>query len=267
MPWLFRELKQMGRSEKALWTFLMLAFFLLELRTLYLDRSEHDRDQAFARCEELKSFQDIANALKLSISQAQSEYGSTISHVDDVLTTTRGVASTAKSNLDQISGKDSYPCIVPQSHAVVDGKIPIVFYNRGKNNLTGVEVQILSPHAFTQNIGEFYKPSIELGTVNPIWSKPIPGGISPELDTAGLAGYTFFIWTQNGFYSEVIEFRKGKYDLPWAYRYWLYKRRVFDHAEGRFPKGAQASILMKGCQTPQWSDDLGDGKPPTKPPV
>ena len=48
VPWLFRPPEKMGRGEKAIWTFVMLAFFYLELRTLYLDRDEHDGEQALS---------------------------------------------------------------------------------------------------------------------------------------------------------------------------------------------------------------------------
>jgi hypothetical protein len=262
---LFREWGEIGRLEKVLWTLAMFALLALELRTLYLDRDEHDAEQALARCRDLESFQAIANKLDGSIRQAQGQYQSTIAEVNNVLKTTQSAASLAKNSVDQLSGKGSYPCIVPQSHAVVDGKIPLVLHNRGKNNLTGVGVQILSPHAFTEDIREFYKPEIDLGTVNPIWSKPLPVGIAPELDRNGIADYTIFIWTQNGFYSEVLQFRKGKY-LPFAYRYWLTKREVFDKPTKQFPKGAQVSTPITGCQSSEWSDDLGDGKPTAKMP-
>ncbi len=51
VPWLYREPKDMKAPEKALWTFVMLLLFGLELRTLYLDRDQHDREQEAANCE------------------------------------------------------------------------------------------------------------------------------------------------------------------------------------------------------------------------
>ena len=257
---------EMKGWQKAIWMVLIGFLLCIEIRAIDNDRQQNQNAQAQMRQEDRTSFQHIADSLKDSLTIAKGQYDSTISHVDEVSSKTEGVATLAEQNLDSISGKDSYPCIVPQSHAVVNGSIPLALHNRGKNNLTGVQVQILSPHAFTEDIREFYKPGIDLGTVNPIWPKPLPNGIIPELDTSGIAGYTFFIWTQNGFYSEVINFRANKNGaIPWAYQYWLFKREVFDHATSKFPKGAQVSMPMKDCQQLQWSDDLGDGQLISKP--
>jgi hypothetical protein len=78
VPWLFRPPEEMGRGEKAIWTLLMLAFFGLELRTLYLDRDEHDREQAHAECEQLERFGKIADKLEDSIAASRQQFGATM---------------------------------------------------------------------------------------------------------------------------------------------------------------------------------------------
>ena len=53
VPWLF---ERMGRTKKAIWTLVMFALVYGEIRTLYLDRDQHDREQAQANCEQIERF-------------------------------------------------------------------------------------------------------------------------------------------------------------------------------------------------------------------
>jgi hypothetical protein len=48
---LFREWGVIGKREKAIWTALMFILVLLEIRSIYLDRAEHDSKEAAARKE------------------------------------------------------------------------------------------------------------------------------------------------------------------------------------------------------------------------
>ena len=75
---LFRSWEKIGRGEKAIWTLLMFLFVGLEIRTLYLDRDEHDRDQAQARCEQLESFKQIATTLGTAITTSQTQFNATM---------------------------------------------------------------------------------------------------------------------------------------------------------------------------------------------
>lgn len=78
VPWLFRPPDKMGRTEKAVWTLLMLLFVWLEIRTLYLDRDEHDAQQEQARCQQLQSFQQIANGIEDSNKKSADQFETTM---------------------------------------------------------------------------------------------------------------------------------------------------------------------------------------------
>jgi hypothetical protein len=138
---LYREWGKIGRREKAVWTAVMFALLLLELRTLYLDRDEHDRQQEYAQCQQLHSFQSIADTLKSSITTAQGQYQSTITHVDGVLVKTQEVAGVAKKNLDAITGGDSFGYVIP---SLTDRGDPIAMltHNDGNQPLT-VQVRLM----------------------------------------------------------------------------------------------------------------------------
>jgi hypothetical protein len=75
VPW-FRG--EASRREKAFWTFAMFLFVGLEIRTLYLDRSQHDREQALARCQQLESFTAIANGIQSSIDGSKTQFNTTM---------------------------------------------------------------------------------------------------------------------------------------------------------------------------------------------
>ena len=61
-----------------------------------------------------------------------------------------------------------------------------------------------------------------------------------------------------------MNFRRGKYVLPWAYQYWLYKQSPMYDKRGAKRNGMMAAIIP-ACKSEKWSDDLGDGKPTKQP--
>jgi hypothetical protein len=102
VPW-FRG--KAGRREKAFWTFLMLLFVWLEIRTIYLDQSQHDHEQALARCQQLESFQKIADTLNTAISDSSAQFVATMNGMTTILTK-------QDTTLNQTMGGNSYPKFV-----------------------------------------------------------------------------------------------------------------------------------------------------------
>ena len=68
---LFREWGTIKQLEKSAWTIAMLALLSLELRTLYLDRDEHDREQALSNCRQLEHFGAIAQRIETTINTSK----------------------------------------------------------------------------------------------------------------------------------------------------------------------------------------------------
>jgi hypothetical protein len=221
---LFRDLSKIGKREKAIWTAIVFALVLLEIRSIYLDRADHDQKESDARKVQLEGFETIGNGIKEAIDKSDRNFSTTMVKENAVLDTTKEIAEVSQRNLASISGKDSFPCIVPQSHAASSTAIPLFLWNKGKNNLTGVEVRILSDAEFLSE-AQFLKPAIDLGTIPPTWGKPLTEPIPIKLGPDGTTSYQAEIWDQTGFYTEIMWFRRGKYLLPWAYKYWLNKNR------------------------------------------
>jgi len=87
VPWLKEKV---SKREKALWTAVMFALVLLEIRSIYQDQAEHDRQQADARAEQLKSFKEIAGGVDTAIANSQREFDATMRRTNQVLNSTTG---------------------------------------------------------------------------------------------------------------------------------------------------------------------------------
>jgi hypothetical protein len=258
--------------EKAAWTFMMFGLLLVEILAVRRDRKEHDKQLAdlFQQGTSIKSqaetnFGTIEQRIEAEISNSGLQFRQTIDKENAVLDTTQNVATLAQESLDTVSGKGSYPCIFPQSHAVFpDGSIPMTIWDQGPNVLTGVAVILMTREELLDGASLYKQPS-DLGTVRPEWPKTLPERVRPVPDNDGVAHYLAMIYTQNGYYTEVINFRRGKYLLPWAYQFWLTQQIPFRPKGSRRANGMIGKIT-KACTQGQWSDDLGDGKPAPKPP-
>jgi hypothetical protein len=245
VPWLFRPPDKMGRTEKAIWTFLMLLLVWLEIRTLYLDRDEHDAEQNQARCEQIERFGNIAKGIEKSVQQSQQQYDSTIKHVDGVLNTTQKVGSLAKENLQAVTGGDSYAYIDP-SYVVMPGlplnaPFSVRIVNAGGQMLTGVSASLA--HVLKEgdpknnNYGAVTDggPMNQelLGNLGPHDSRLIPHiGIDPRpfVANSNPGHYLAEIFAQNGSVTEDMYFRVSKSGDGRAYRIegrkWIKKKRV-----------------------------------------
>ena len=103
VPW-FRG--EAGKREKAFWTFLMFLFVGLEIRTLYLDQTQHDREQEFARCQQLESFQKIADGIDTAISNSTAQFVATMNNMGEIL-------AKQDNTLTQTMGGTTFPMFLP----------------------------------------------------------------------------------------------------------------------------------------------------------
>jgi hypothetical protein len=231
VPW-FRG-SEIGKREKAFWTFVMLGLVVLELRSITLDSHQHDRDQAMALCHQLQSFQKIADKLNESLTLSRNQYQSTIDHVNGVLTTTQTVAGLAKENLLNVTGGNTFAYVKPQNY--LDSKnLFVTVTAQGKRNLTGVSVYIAkillrkcpteeraSPACPVTTEVSFADP-IEVGTLMGNSSRNLPSQTRINVDTDYSAQYQVSVYAQNGMTTEQIWLRKSKDEHGSAYRLVVY---------------------------------------------
>jgi hypothetical protein len=105
---LIRDLAKMGKWEKAIWTFVMFALMLLEIRSIYLDRRAHDVEQATARAEQLQHFNEIGEGIKGAVAESQKQFAATMQRSNSIL---GGVSESIKI----ATGGDGYCWLVPES--------------------------------------------------------------------------------------------------------------------------------------------------------
>jgi hypothetical protein len=82
---LIRDPTKIGRREKAAWVFVMFALLMLEIKSVYQDRNEHDQQQAEARERETKSFESIAKGIEGAIQQSQKDFEATMRKSDAIM--------------------------------------------------------------------------------------------------------------------------------------------------------------------------------------
>ncbi|HEV2132988.1 MAG TPA: hypothetical protein VGR47_01870 [Terracidiphilus sp.] len=229
VPWLFRTPDQMKRTEKAVWTLVMFALVLLEIRSLYLDRDQHDREQAQARCEQIERFGQIAAGIRQSVAQSEKQYESTIGQVQGVLSTTQSVAKLAKENLESVTGARSFPYVVPftgipPAKFDVSRHFVLMIVNEGPDFLSGISVSLMrvmaqTPHGET---GAYSTPNpILVGSLGPRTSETVPQLAIWKSDlqtTPNSNHYVAYISAQNGSFHEDIYLRPAKAGGGWAYR-------------------------------------------------
>jgi hypothetical protein len=242
----------MGRREKALWTVVMLLLLGLELRTLYLDRNEHDEEQKLAQCQQLRSFQEIAQSLSSSISASEAQFQATIGQVDRVLTTTQDVADLSQANLENVTGGKAFAYVTLPTTArkyLRPSNSPTAFtltvHNGGKEILSGVKISIAhvtSEDGRSDLMDGGMSHAIDVGSLASYERKMVPDFFLAPLhdDPSGHPHYIVLLTAQNGIVSEDFWLRPASDGMGWASKF-----RVT-----RTIKGKERTLLEKDWTEP-----------------
>jgi hypothetical protein len=221
----------MGRGEKAIWTLVMLSLLGLELRTLYLDRNEHDAEQKLAQCQQLRSFQEIAQSIGSSISAGEAQFQATIGHVDRVLGTTQKVADLSEDNLENVTGGNAFAYVTlpttarkylrPSNSTTA---FTLTIHNGGKEILSGVTISVA--HVFSEDgrsdlVDGGLSHAVNVGSLGRYERKMVPDFYLAPLrdDPTGHPHYVVLIEAQNGIVSEDLWLRPASDGLGWASKY------------------------------------------------
>jgi hypothetical protein len=185
---------EMHFMEKCAWIILLITFTILEVRAI----SRNDQENKAVRDQQNREFSDIAKGLKDSVSISQSQYDSTIGHVDGVLKTTQGVAEVAQKALVNITGANSYPYVIPDTETLRKGSagtpspangFTFGVINSGDQILTGLTVGVSKMKANGFADAGFMTP-ISVPILAPRSRVMLPGFIMrPEADADGIARY------------------------------------------------------------------------------
>jgi hypothetical protein len=215
---LIRDINKIGRREKAAWTFIMFWLLLLEMKSVYQDRNEHDIQQAKDRVREENNFQSIANGIQGSIADSARNFTATMGETNEVL--------------ENITGGRSFAIVTPQ---VWSGLVPIPLSirNFGSRTLTGVTVTILHSRDWdVQNLRTFYETHIvQVGTLHPGELRllketltPVEGSGKAE-DGSPADAFDLSIAAQNFTAQEHLVFKKA-IRIPWAFKYTVTRQYI-----------------------------------------
>jgi hypothetical protein len=136
---LFRDLAKIGKREKALWTAVLFLLVGLEIRSIYLERAEHDRKEAEARATQLKGFNDIAGGIKETIQQSQQQFAATMGGINQ--------------NIGTVTGADSFCYMIFSSDGIGASGVP-TFVHVGKFPLTDVSARVVDLNNFNKRTAQ-----------------------------------------------------------------------------------------------------------------
>jgi hypothetical protein len=226
-------------AEKAVWVVICLVLCVVELKTIYRDRDQHDKQQA-----ELQTQEDAARRVE------RNSFANLLNAEKALFSDTQNIETLAKKALENVTGGDSFAYVAPQRGY---DQIPLIVWNHGDQVLSGVTITIA--HTEEPNWGDaFYRP-IFIGTIGPHDHAPIPNTfLSPKLDDkTGQDNYWIMISAQNGTVSQSLWFRKAKSGaLPWACSFQV-ARPIYTHKR---IKGEMTNVTtMKPLMYRAWSDE------------
>jgi archaellum component FlaF (FlaF/FlaG flagellin family) len=233
-------------AEKIAWIVLLVTFTILEVHTIKL--SDHKNEDI--RDAQNKAFDKIAEGLKASIETSKTQYDSTITHVDSVLTATQQAANLAKDTLQNLTGGNGVAYIAPQPPDE-DGNVPLAIVNPSKFPLTGVTVVVADSTAFPFKTS----PVVTVGTLAAHLVRPIDIKLKPTpgINPPGVASFVISIYAQNGTSEELLQFRKGK-KMLWDYRASVSRSAPVPHTMN--PKQSKPTSDIPGLEfTYGWIED------------
>jgi hypothetical protein len=197
LPFL-REMKGMGKQERALWTLLMFALVFLEFKSIYQERATHEKEQEKARAEQLSQFSSIAGRIDKSIVNNQRHFDDVTGRMEGLWEETTGGSSYLY--FDVLSAGGPIEMDIPGANKgeMLFNGIP---HFVGTHPLHNVYVATAGPNGWS--------PDIDYGTVLPKEiGRPRPSVPLNFLPDKDRQVFNLFINTSNGSYSQNILFLK-----------------------------------------------------------
>jgi hypothetical protein len=216
---------KMHPLEKLVWVVLMITFTLQEVKAI----KQNDLNNQSIRDGQNAAFGLIVDDLKTSIKNSKDQYDQTVNHVDrvsdhvdGVAKTTQQVADLARTNLEALTGGDSYAYVYP-SAMMPEGHLQLLkIHNAGDQplNMTLTVAQVFEDVGGEGcNEGMTNRTVTQIGTMAPHDGRTVPNGIiTPALNADGLATYQIYMNAQNAGVSERLQFRRSANGGPLEFK-------------------------------------------------
>jgi hypothetical protein len=116
----------------------------LEIKSVYQDRHEHDREEREARARSEQNFRTIAEGIGSAIDQSQKQFEATTGHLEGILKSNAKMLAKENVALNQTMGGVGYPVFCPffSSQAPSDKTLPVSGLYRSKDGLPLVDVSV-----------------------------------------------------------------------------------------------------------------------------
>ncbi len=199
--------EKVGRREKAIWSLVLVLLLGFELKSIYQDRNEHDKQQADARQSQLEGFRQIGDGIKTAIQNSQNQFDATMQRSELIF---KGV----RTSIDTITGGDSFVYLTFGRQP--DGRIVISANHAGKFPLHNVEVRITNLKEMDKIIAEAKRTGAQLYLPLASDINVKIGDISAHVgraiwwlrfDNSDRQDYNVFFYGQNGLWSQLIRMR------------------------------------------------------------
>lgn len=255
--------------EKAIWTFVFLMLVVGEIWMMGIDRAKHDQEQADARSEQLRKFQEIADGIKDSNEKSQQHFDTTLALEKTNLSRTLGGL---KETVNAATGGDGfcYVILVPPDYAGNANSFSTVV-PRGKYPLANVNALVTDDDMMTQWLDEVNKRGkpntgdefaaimqraqewVHIGDLPPQFSEQI--AMRAGTVTGESRMLTIYFWANNGSWQEKLALRhiNGKWVRlirVWKQRLDKKKKalvldKMFEQIDDGFPPDAEMKAVTK----------------------
>jgi hypothetical protein len=229
--------------ERGMYVLLAFALFIVEMKAVYRDRDEHDKQQA-----ELQASEREARRME------EKSFAALLTEGRNLLGKTQEVETLTKMNLLNITGGESYALVTPQVWSGVV-PIPLSIYNYGKQTLTGVTVVIRGRQNWDLNNPQrmYDLPTLNVGTLHAGELRLLKAAITPvegemKDDNDKVDFYDLDIAAQNFTVTEHLMFKRGKH-VPWDFMYQATRQFVTSHTKTKTTFG------YKIVATTKWMGD------------
>jgi hypothetical protein len=250
---LFRDLGRIGRKERAIWTFLVFGLVLLEIKSIYQDRSEHDAQQRQERQEQLDRFKEISDGLSAAINKSEDQFQKTMDQTRTLIDSSTHIARMAKQSVDELTGGDSYAVVTPILYPLESRpEFRLTLYVRGRYPISDADIELTK------------LPDVEFGTRRqleellqgkptntvPIFKgkvEPTRAQFLPQTIVGSTTSVTEYIITVNARNGETVENLKVRWDE--SNSRWEYKVEVGRLVPTKPPLPSQSKKLLSSPWT------------------
>lgn len=197
-------LTEMRPSHKAAWLLIVFTLAFLENRAINKERADSESERARVRKEENDKFQAIADGLKGTITQTQTDFNATMKQFDRTSRHLQTLNHLSNENLAMISGGDSYPLFSGTPNAQ-HTEFEFVVINLGKKYPLYDGSAIITYEPFpTASAQEAMAQSMQFGLRQITLPTLIPNNPTKTGVKAPLGRYMIFSMTRNGNYLELL---------------------------------------------------------------